>query len=522
VVLSLSDPPILKRLFITTAFLEGVAVLVVEIAGARALAPFYGSSLKVWTAQITATLLFLALGYWIGGLLSRKPRNLTLAAVFLSAGIWLVLFPFLRIPVLETTASMLGISGGSFVSAVILFGMPLMALGAVSPLLIERLGRLGTGAGHAAGTLFFTNTIGGLAGGWLTALWLIPHFPLRLVLTGTGIILVVIGAFWGAALKGVKPLIAGALIAATLIAAIATPAPARSFTLYGSRAEIIFTKGSTLGLIQVMDMPDTGTRSLLLDGAIQGGQMRGVSAYPFTEYQNYLGYRYHPGAKRALVLGLGAGILAKQLVRRGLDVTAVELEPDIGNVARVYFGLPDTVHLIYEDARTYLNRARERYDLVFLDVYAGESIPWYLTTLEALSLIKGVLNHDGRLIINTMTWATGTSPDLERLESGLLHTFDDARVFTGSQPAGPRGQEVTNAILVAGSGLSPTAEQFPGEVLPWIRPQLDSVAKSMRPARAAVQPCTDDWNDLDYLGAELKLAWRGIVINELGAKILGD
>jgi spermidine synthase len=464
----------------------------------------------------------LALGYWTGGLLSKKPRDRTLGTVFLLAGIWLILFPLLRVPALETTAGVLGISGGSFVSAVILFGVPLLALGAVSPLLIERLGRLGTGAGHAAGTLFFTNTIGGLAGGWLTALWLIPHFPLRLVLTGTGIILVVMGVFWGLALKGIRPAIALLLIAASLIMAIATPAPARSFILYGSRANIIYTKGSSLGLIQVMDMPDMGTRSLMLDGAIQGGQMMGVSAYPFTEYQNYLAYRYHPGAKRALVLGLGAGILAKQLVRRGLDVTAVELEPDIGNVAREYFGLPDTVHLLYEDARTYLNRTGEHYDLVFLDVYAGESIPWYLTTLEAMELIKGALHPGGRLIINTMTWASGSSPDLERLESGLLHTFDQALVFTGSQPAGPKGHEVTNAILVAGAGLSPTSEPFPGQVLPWITPQLESLAKSVRPARDLVEPCTVDWNDLDYLGADLKLTWRSIVINELGANILGD
>jgi len=520
--LGLSNTHILKRFFIATAFFEGIAVLVVEIAGARALAPFYGSSLKVWTAQITATLLFLALGYWTGGLLSKKPRDLMLGAVFLLAGIWLVLFPVLRVVVLETTARWLGVSVGSFVSAVILFGIPLLSLGAVSPLLIERLERLGTGAGHAAGTLFFTNTIGGLAGGWLTALWLIPHFPLRLVLTGTGIILVLIGACWGAALKGIRPSVAVLLIAASLIAAVATPAPARSFALYGSRAEIVYAKGSGLGLIQVMDMPGVGTRSLLLDGAIQGGEMMGVSAYPFTEYQNYLSYLYHPGAKRALVLGLGAGILAKQLVRRGLDVTAVELEPDIGEVAQVYFGLPAQVHLVYEDARTYLNRAKERFDLVFLDVYAGESIPWYLTTLEAMARVKGILNTDGLMIINTMTWATGSSPDLERLESGLLHSFQEALVFTGSESAGPKGREVTNAILIAGSRLSPASGPFPGQVLPWIRPELETLAKSVRPARDTVEPCTDDWNDLDYLGADLKLSWRSIVINELGARILGD
>jgi len=251
--------------------------------------------------------------------------------------------------------------------------------------------------------------------------------------------------------------------------------------------------------------------------------MWGVSAYPFTEYQNYLAHLYHPRAKSALLLGLGAGILAKQLDRRGVDVTAVELEPDIGDVARRYFSLLDSVGLLYEDARTYINRAEEtRFDMVFLDVYAGENIPWYLTTSEAMLLIKKMLNPGGRLIINTMTWARGSSPDLERLENVLVGIFGEARVFLGPEAAGQEGRKVTNAILVAGPGLSPTSEKFPGEVLPWIKPELEAVATSWRKAKASGRPCADDMCDLDYVGAELKLAWRGIVISELGAEILGD
>ena len=73
--MTMHNPNVLYRLYVGTAFLEGTSVLIIEIAGARALAPFYGSSLKVWTAQITATLLFLALGYWAGGKVSRKQGN---------------------------------------------------------------------------------------------------------------------------------------------------------------------------------------------------------------------------------------------------------------------------------------------------------------------------------------------------------------------------------------------------------------------------------------------------------------
>src|SRR3954454_19668388 len=82
-----------------TALLEGASVIVVEIAGARALAPFFGTSLQVWTAQITVTLFFLAAGYGVGGLLARQLRRMTLPMLFAIAGFVLALYPIMRTPV---------------------------------------------------------------------------------------------------------------------------------------------------------------------------------------------------------------------------------------------------------------------------------------------------------------------------------------------------------------------------------------------------------------------------------------
>ena len=179
---------------LVTAFLEGLCVLVVEIAGTRALAPYFGASLHVWTAQITATLLFLAVGYGAGGLLCRR-GPLALSSVLWIAGAWLALYPVWRTVLLGSLLP-LGVAGGAFVASAWLFGPPLTCLGAVSPLLVKRLGQRGMEGGQAAGSLFFTNTLGGLAGGWLTALVLVPHVPLRWVLAGTGVVLVVIGTLW--------------------------------------------------------------------------------------------------------------------------------------------------------------------------------------------------------------------------------------------------------------------------------------------------------------------------------------
>ena len=517
------NPGILKRLFIATAFFEGISVLVVEIAGARALAPFYGTSLKVWTAQITATLLFLALGYWFGGYLSRRTGNLKLPLVFLAAGVWLTLFPFLRVVVLKTTAQAFDIAGGSFLSAVILYGIPLLSLGAVSPLLIERLDRLGTGAGSAAGNLFFTNTMGGLAGGWLTALWLIPHFPLRMVLCGTGILLVMISIFWGFTFKSIKPMLACILLLVSTILVVIGPKPARTITFDdGTKGHIVYAKGGSLGFLQVLDTSD-GTRSLLLNGAIQGGELQGLSAYPFTEYQNFISYRFQPAAKSALLLGLGAGMLAKDLMRRGVEVTAVELERQMGEVARTYFGLPQLKHLIYEDARTYLNRNTNHYDLVFLDVYAGENMPWYLANKEAVTLIKKALNPNGLLVVNIMIWANGTSPDLIRLAHTIRDIFPETKGFMAVHGTGGSGQQLTNAVLVAGAKLIPTNNPFPGAQLPWIRLQCEALVPLPDATWKDVMPTqTDDWSDLDYADADMKLAYRRLISSELGAAILGD
>ena len=50
-----------------TAGVTGAAIMIVEILGAKMLAPFFGTSHFVWTAQIAVTLVALAAGYYAGG-----------------------------------------------------------------------------------------------------------------------------------------------------------------------------------------------------------------------------------------------------------------------------------------------------------------------------------------------------------------------------------------------------------------------------------------------------------------------
>src|SRR5512133_3478133 len=69
--------PAQRRYFYLTAAISGAAVMIIEILGAKMLAPYVGTSHFVWTAQIAVTLISLSVGYCFGGWLVDRSANLT-------------------------------------------------------------------------------------------------------------------------------------------------------------------------------------------------------------------------------------------------------------------------------------------------------------------------------------------------------------------------------------------------------------------------------------------------------------
>jgi len=503
---------------LTTAFITGSAGILVEVIGARALAPFFGGSLMVWTAQITATLLFLALGYELGGRISRNPRSWHLPIPLFIAAAWLALYPILRSPVLVMSAAAMGIGSGSFLSASVLFGLPLLCIGTVSPVLVSQIDRARPGAGSAAGSLFFISTLGGLAGGWIAVFVVIPFLSVRLCIVGTGVVLAMLGAIWSLARRGPAPaMLCIASIAGGLAMAIpATPSVVRSPT--GYPVKILYSKQSDVGLIRVIEFPSYAPelRMLLIDGAAQGGidLHSGRSYRDYTDDLAYLGCVFEPHAKDALLLGLGPGLLGTDLLARGPRVTAAELDPRIVYVARKFFALPPAVDVQVIDARAFLRKDRRLYDLIYLDAFQGESVPWYLTTVEMFREVKSHLRAGGALLVNTITDSSATSPGVVRMTASLHAVFPSVMVFLGAGNAG-----VYNAFLVAGSGLrrsSQVAEDPQAMALTDLTAEIDARIK------AGPMPGTDDRSDIDYADHAIREAWRRLVIGEFGADILGD
>lgn len=510
-----------------TAFLEGAAVIVVEIAGARALAPFFGTSLQVWTAQITVTLLFLALGYGLGGLLARRIRPWTLAALFGVAGLWLVCYPLMRTPLLDFASSRLGVAMGSLLSAALLFGVPLLMLGAVSPVLIAYIDRRRPGAGSAAGRLFFTNTMGGLVGGWVTAFVLIPHSSLRWSLMSCGLGLLLLALLWVLLTRSRAVSAIGAMLAIAA-AVFILHQPSRAFVdRHGTSFELRHSAQSGIGLLQVLDYPYS--RQMLINGVVQsemdratGRSVRSDSRLDYIHNLHLVSHSHHPRAATALQLGLGAGLLPKELALRGVKVTAVEIEPQMLALARAHFDLPGEIDVRIADGRSFLRRDGTKYDLIFLDTFASESTAWYLLTTEAFAEMKQRLNPGGRLVINTVAYADPKKPGLERVEATLRAVFPEALVYPepiGAEAIESDPEQLINATLVAGERLEAQM------VLPDASYRMTSLAQLLstaRPAGAESVAMTDDRSDLDYAQAPLRVRWRTLIWNALESNLLWD
>ena len=156
-------------------FVGGAAVLAIEILGTRILGPFYGVSLFLWSALISVTLIALSVGYAVGGRWADRGATFSrLYWLLAGAGIWTLLIPWLRAPVLFI-AEPFGLRFAVLVAAFILFVPPLTLLGMVSPYAIRVRASSLNVVGRTAGDLYAVSTVGSVVAALLTGFVLIPN-----------------------------------------------------------------------------------------------------------------------------------------------------------------------------------------------------------------------------------------------------------------------------------------------------------------------------------------------------------
>ncbi|PIY43255.1 MAG: glycosyl transferase [Armatimonadetes bacterium CG_4_10_14_3_um_filter_66_18] len=187
-------------------FVCGWTLMMLEMLGARILAPCFGSDVYVWGSVIGVFLLALSVGYYAGGQLSaRSPHATTLVVLIVCCAIWLGALPLVHRPFSDWMFDwwVAGHGGedkwGSLMSAVALFLVPSVLLGTVSPFAI-RLAATDVGSvGEKAGSLYAVSTIGSFLGCMMTSFYLIMWMGInRIIEVHAAVLLLTALAFGGA------------------------------------------------------------------------------------------------------------------------------------------------------------------------------------------------------------------------------------------------------------------------------------------------------------------------------------
>src|SRR6185503_6939844 len=147
-----------------------------------------------------------------------------------------------------------------------------------------------------------------------------------------------------------------------------------------------------------------GSRYLRFDSSFQSGMYIGQpfrTRFAYTDYLQ-LGLAYNPSAKNVLVVGLGGASAPKRVWRDFGDVrlTVVELDPAVVETAYKWFALPhdERIDVHVDDGRRYLQRNDDRYDVIMLDAFYADGVPFHMTTLEFVELLRKRLAHHPRAL----------------------------------------------------------------------------------------------------------------------------
>lgn len=160
---------------------SGFFLMSVELLSGRILAPSFGSSIQVWGAVLTVFMLALSLGYLFGGRLSIKSPSLTkLAIILLTAAAFTIPSVLLGDQVMDRIyTAILDPRYGCLAAAMLLFFVPTVIAGMVSPYAVRLLVSECRLSGHYAGYLFFTSTFGSAAGTLLTSFYLVLYLDIN-------------------------------------------------------------------------------------------------------------------------------------------------------------------------------------------------------------------------------------------------------------------------------------------------------------------------------------------------------
>jgi spermidine synthase len=424
-------------------FVGGIVSLGLEVSGPRLMAPYFGTTNIIWATQIGFTLVGLSIGYFIGGRVAdRHPDARLLCTLTTVAALAAGLIPFISRPILSWSVAGfnqvfsgdnagVGLFAASLIVILLLFTIPTVLLGMVSPFAVRLSVRQVGTTGESAGSLYALSTIGSIIGAFLPVLVLMPAWGVRATIVVLALALL-LASLWGLRLRMRAAMILPALLLLALI-------PLFQQGLNGPlgplkpEAGLIYEQESAYNYIQVIQGTD-GVHFLVLN---EGEAIHSIYSpdhvllgciYGPCWYSDYLlaapyfNANFQPGeVKKLAIVGLAGGTIARQYdAAYHLDrIDGAELDPAIIAVGRKYFGLTEpNLHVYYGDGRTFMATTKQTYDVIAVDAFQQPYIPFQLTTVEFFNDIRAHLSSRGVVVMKS-----GHCGKDRRLNQALVNTL---------------------------------------------------------------------------------------------------
>ncbi|MDR3166170.1 MAG: fused MFS/spermidine synthase [Synergistaceae bacterium] len=450
------------RVLGVASFLCGACVMVLEMAGSRVVAPYMGTSLVVWTSLIGIIMVSLTLGYWLGGRVAdRRPEMKILHYIILTAALVTAIVGAAASPVLEAlSASVRNVYIASVIASAVLFAVPSVLLGMVSPFIVRLAMRNVLSSGGTVGKFSALSSAGSIIGTFLGGFVLISFFSSRTILFMVAFVLALTAL-----------IVRGHHVVLPVIAAIFAAACGFYFESGDMAREAKFMETAEMSdeitvethynTIRITERAANGTnlRVRILQTDPLGAQSLMYVDRPNDLYSDYtkfydLAFHYKPDAGKILMLGGGGYCVPKHIAatRPGVDVDVVELDPGITDAARKYFNLKDRPgqRIFHEDARMFVNRESEagaqKYDAVFEDVFGSSyNIPFHMTTSECMKKIRAMMSDDGVFVVNIISSIDGEL--FSGIYAGVASAFPTVMIYPATYPNSSRARQ--NIMIVA-------------------------------------------------------------------------
>lgn len=457
-------------------FATGATTLGVELSAARLLDPWFGNNQIVWAGLIGLILLYLAVGAWLGGRLAdRYPTLDGLLAVTSVAAIGVALIPSISPPILRLAAQGLnsyapGLLAGTLLAVLLLFSLPIILLGAVSPWAVRLAVADVNEAGRTAGRLYAIGTLGSIVGTFLPVLWLIPAYGTRWSFYLLALGLLAICAVGGLLIPHqgrLRWLPVAALLIVALLLFFGNPSAVRARWDDTTDGVLLYEDESLYNYIAVRAWGSgaSGSGASGSERHLKLNEGVGIHSvyHPDSLLSNgiwdyfLLAPLFQKGnrdwglanGERVLVIGLAAGTVPALYteIYGPWPITGVELDPEIIAVGQRFFGMTEgNLTPVAADGRRWLAQqpAESRFDLILIDAYRPPYIPFHLTTQEFFALVHSHLSERGVVAVNV-----GRTSRNYALVDALSRTLGAVfpTVFVIDEP-GP-GDDLGNSLVVA-------------------------------------------------------------------------